>query len=262
MISVTSVELNAWIAALLYPLARILAVLATAPPFSNRALPMRTRLALGLAIAFAVAPGVAIPPGIIPGSGAGLAVLAQQMLIGFAMGFAIRIAFAAISMAGEIIGLQMGLGFATFYDPLNTAQTPVVAEFIGILATLVFIAINGHLMIIATIAESFAVLPVGAPLPQAESWSNLARTGSLIFASGVLISLPVVAALLITNVALGVLSRAAPQLSLFAVGFPLTLTGGFVVLILSLGYFADPLTRLFEQVLGNMLSLFVPARPA
>ena len=260
MISFTSVQLDAWIAAFFFPLARILALVATAPPFSNAAVPMNIKLVLGLAISLALVPTLPTMPAISPASGQGLMILAQQIVIGISMGFAMRLVIAAIDYAGEVIGLQMGLGFATFYDPDNTAQTPVVSEFMSLLGLLVLLSINGHLMILATLAQSFSALPVGASFVGAGTWSNFAHAGSIIFASGLMLALPVVCALLITNVALGVLTRAAPQLNLFAVGFPITLIGGFVMLILSLSYLAGPLTQLFEHGLQSMLGHFVPGR--
>lgn len=260
MISLTSAQLDVWIAAFFYPLSRILGLLATAPPFSNAALPVRIRLGLGLVVAIALAPALPPMPAVAPGSGLGLLVLAQQMLIGLAMGFAMRLAIAAIDFAGEVIGLQMGLGFATFYDPNNTAQTPVVSEFVSLLSLLVLLAINGHLMILATLAESFTALPVASGMPGADTWANLAHAGGIIFASGLMLALPIVVALLITNIALAVLARAAPQLNLFAIGFPLTLIGGFLLLITSLSYFTPPLLDLFDHGLRSMLGFFTRPR--
>lgn len=257
MISLTSAQLDAWIAAFFFPLARILALLATAPPFSNASVPMNIKLVIGLAVSLALSPALPPIPPVSPGSGEGLLILAQQMVIGTAMGFAMRLTVATIDYAGEIIGLQMGLGFATFYDPDNTSQTPVLSEVLSLLGLLVLLSINGHLMILATLVESFSALPIGGPFLASGSWSNLAHAGAIIFSSGLMLALPVVCALLITNLALGVLTRAAPQLNLFAVGFPLTLTGGFIMLILSLNYLAGPLTQLFERGLQSMLGHFV-----
>lgn len=259
MIEITSAQLDAWIAAFFFPLARTLSLIATAPPFSNAALPMRIKLMLGIAISLALVPALPPMPAVSPASGAGLMLLAQQMVIGSAMGFAMRLAVAAIDYAGEVTGLQMGLGFATFYDPQSTSQTPVLSNFLSLLGLLVLFSINGHLMILVTLGESFSVLPVGGTTLAAGSWSNLANAGGLIFSTGLMLSLPVITALLITNVALGVLTRAAPQLNIFAVGFPLTLIGGFLLLILSMSYLAGPLTQLFEHGLRSMLGYFVLA---
>ena len=259
MISFSSAEINAWIVAYFFPLARILALLAAAPPFNNAALSVRVRLMLGLAIAIAITP--ALPPiaPLEPASGIGLWILAQQLLIGFAMGFSLRLVFSAVDLAGNMIATQMGLGFATFYDPQNTAQTPVVSEFMGLLTLLIFMAINGHLMLIATLTHSFTVIPISATAPASGTWLNLANAGVVVFSSGLLLALPILVALLITNVALGVLSRAAPQLNLFAVGFPLTLALGFAMLIISMSYLGAPLQLLFEHGLQSMLGNFVVA---
>ena len=173
------------------------------------------------------------------------------------MGFAMRLVFSAIDLAGTMISNQMGLGFATAYDPQSAAQTAVISEFLGMLALLVFLAINGHLMVIATLSESFDVLPISAGIITNASWLNIANAGGVIFSSGVLLSLPVVVALLIANIALGVLGRVAPQLNLMAIGFPITIVLGFSALIVSLSYLASPLQQLFEFGLQSMLGYFV-----
>jgi len=259
MISLTSAEINAWIVAFFFPLARILAVLVSAPPFNNPALNVRIRLILGLAVTLAISPALPPMPAIDPASAAGLLILAQQMLIGFAMGFAVRLVLGAVDLAGSMISLQMGLGFASSYDPPTPGQTGVVSEFLGLLALLVFMAINGHLMVIATLTHSFTAIPVGAALPDAGSWWQLARSGAMIFSSGLLLALPILVALLITNLALAILSRAAPQLNLIVIGFPLTITLGFAGLMFGLSYLSQPLQQLFEYGLQSMLGNFSPA---
>ena len=256
MISFTSAELDAWIAAFAFPMVRILALLVAAPPFNNAGLSTRVRLVLGLAVAMAIIPALPPAPAVNPASGPGLLILSQQMIIGFAMGFALRLVFSAIDLAGMMISTQMGLGFATAYDPQTTSQTPVVSELIGMLALLVFLSIDGHLMVIATLVKSFSVLPIGGAVLEA-SWLNIANAGGLIFASGVMLALPVLVALLITNTALGVLGRVAPQLNLIVIGFPVTILLGFVALYVGMSYFAAPLQQLFEHGLRSMLGFFL-----
>lgn len=257
MFSITTTQIDAWIVAYAYPLVRILAFIAAAPLWSTAGIPRRTRLILGFGITIAIVPALPAMPAIAPGSMAGLWVLAQQMLIGIAMGFAARIIFSAVDMAGELIGMQMGLGFATSYDPLNSSQTPVISEFISLLGLLLFLSLNGHLIYVATLAQSFYAIPVSANPLGAASWLNLAELGSKIFSSGLLIALPVVVALMITNIALAVLTRAAPQLNIFALGFPLTLLGGFVALAISMNYLATPLQALYELALSSLLGFAV-----
>jgi flagellar biosynthetic protein FliR len=257
MFSITTTQIDAWIVAYAYPLARILAFIAAAPLWSTAGIPRRTRLILGFGITIAIAPALPAMPAVAPASLAGLWILAQQMLIGIGMGFAARIIFAAVDLAGEFIGMQMGLGFATSYDPLNSSQTPVISEFIGLIGLLLFLSLNGHLIYVATLAQSFNAIPVGPNPLGAGSWLNLAELGSKIFSSGLLIALPVVVALMITNIALAVLTRAAPQLNIFALGFPLTLTGGFVALAISMDYLAVPLQSLYEMALSSLLGFAV-----
>ncbi len=252
MISVTDAQLDAWLAAFIFPLARILGLVAAAPVFNNAAIPRRIKVVTGLAITFALAPALPAFPQVAPASWAGLGILLQQGLIGIALGFTVRLIFAGIDLAGELIGLQMGLGFAVFYDPQNATQLPIIAELIGLIALLIFLALDGHLITLALLAESFSVLPVGATSFQAAGWETLLRSGATIFSIGVLLALPLISALLIANIALGVLTKVAPQLNLFAVGFPLTLMAGFVMLALTMPYFSPALERMFEQGYGAL----------
>ena len=247
MISISSAQLDAWLAMLMFPLARVLGLFAIAPIFSSVGLSQQVRVLIGLAVAFAMAPGLPPMPAIPAGSWVGLIILAQQMLIGMLIGLTLRVVFSAIDVAGEMIGLQMGLSFAVFYDPQNAGQSAVLSEFLGLLATLIFLAMNGHLLALSVLAESFHLLPIGTTPIAAQSLAAVVSWAAVLFSAGVLLSLPIVAALLIANIAMGVLSRVAPQLNLFAVGFPVTIVSGFVVLTISLPYFGAALERLFDQ---------------
>lgn len=247
MISFSGAQLDAWLAAFMFPLARILALLASAPVFNNSAQPARVRLAVGLVITVALAPVLPPMPAIPAGSWVGLVVLAQQILIGLLMGFTLRIAFVAVDIAGELVGLQMSLSFAVLYDPQNGAQTPVLSEFLGLFATLLFLAMNGHLLTLSVLAESFRLLPVSAQPFGSGGFAALLAWSSTLFSAGVLLALPLIAALLIANLAMGVLARVAPQLNIFAVGFPVTLMTGFVVLTFSIPYLGAALERLFDR---------------
>lgn len=258
MLSISTSQIDAWIAFYAFPLARILGLIAAVPLWSTGGIPRRTRLILGLAITVAIAPALPEMPKVSPGSLAGLWILAQQMLIGIAMGFAARIVFAAVDLGGAFIGLQMGLGFATFYDPLGGSQTPVIAEFLGLISLLLFLALDGHLLYVATIAKSFVTIPVGPESLAPGSWKNLAELGGKMFSAGLLIALPVIVALMITNVGLAVLTRAAPQLNIFALGFPLTLLGGFVIVALGMNQLAGPLQALYQFAIEAMLGFAVP----
>lgn len=247
MITLTSAELHTWISALLWPLTRILGLIAVAPLFGNRSVPARVKIGLGVMLALIVAPTVPATPALDPMSYPGLLILLQQLIIGLAMGFAMRIVFAAVELAGTITGLTMGLGFATFFDPQSQGQSMVISQFMVLLATLAFLAVNGHLMLLSALAESFYTLPIATSGMTTPGFEQLAGWGGRIFSAGVQLSLPMVAALLITNIALGILTRAAPQLNIFGIGFPLTLSVGFIVIALALPYLATPLERLFQE---------------
>jgi len=237
------------------PMARIMGVLASAPVFSNAAQPKRIRLVAGLVITIALVPVLPPMPAIPPGSWVGLAVLAQQILIGVLLGFTLRIAFAAIDVAGELIGMQMSLSFAVFYDPQNAGQTPVLSEFLGLLTTLIFLAMNGHLLTLQVLAESFKLLPVSATPMQAGGFASFMAWSSTLFSAGLLLALPLIAALLIANLAMGVLARVAPQLNIFAVGFPVTLMSGFLVLMFSIPYFGAAMENLFDHAFRAMAEI-------
>ena len=245
MITVSSADINMWIAGLLWPLTRILGLLAAAPLFGNKAVPASVKVALGVMLALIVAPAVPALPAADPMSLAGLLILAQEMLIGLAMGFSIRIIFAAVEMAGEIASLTMGLGFATFFDPNTQGRSSAIGQFLALVATLGFLSVNAHLVLLSVLVESFSSLPISATPIYGGGFKQLADWGARIFSTGVQLSLPIVAALLITNVALGILTRAAPALNLFGIGFPITLGVGLLVVAMTLPYLATPVQNLF-----------------
>lgn len=259
MISFTSTQLDAWLAALIFPLTRILAMIASSPVFGNKQLPARAKVGISVLLAILIAPTIGAMPPVAIGSPQGLLIMIQQIIIGVAMGFTIRLIFTAVEMAGELAGLQMGLGFASFYDPINATHSAVIAQWMGTIAMLGFLAINGHLYMLSVLAESFQTLPIGHMLPGKGIYAVVSWGGS-IFVYALQISLPILAALLITNIALGILTRAAPQLNLFAVGFPITLAIGFFVLSLSVPYLVPLLDRLTQEGLGTALNLTKPPR--
>jgi flagellar biosynthesis protein FliR len=247
MLTLTSIEMNTWIAALLWPLTRILGLIAAAPIFGNRSVPVSAKVGLGVLLATIIAPTVPALPAADPMSLAGLLILIQELLIGLAMGFTMRIVFAAIEMAGEAASLTMGLGFATFFDPLTQGRSSAISQFLALVATMAFLAVNAHLVLLAALAESFISLPIAATPISAGGPHELALWGGRIFSAGLQLSLPILAALLITNIALGILTRAAPQLNIFGIGFPVSLGVGLLVLSLLLPYLSNPLQNLFNE---------------
>jgi len=179
-------------------------------------------------------------------------VLIQQILIGVAMGFSMRLVFAAFEMAGDLLGLQMGLAFAQFIDPARGTQTPLIGSFLGVLAMLTFLVIDGHLLVIAAVVQSFELIPISANLAVVNSQS-IAMAGSIMFMLALQISLPVMAAVLISNIVLGILARAAPQLNVMSIGFSITIGVGLWILWVSLPYFIAGI----DGAIGRLLSISV-----
>jgi flagellar biosynthetic protein FliR len=235
MITVSSLQLNTWVAAFLWPFLRIGAMLVAAPVFGARMVPVRVRLALALVLAVMMAPLVAQNIAAIdPLSAQGLLISAQQILIGLAMGFTLQMVFSAFVIGAQSIAMSMGLGFATVVDPQNGIQVPVVAQYYLTLATLIFLALNGHLLLVQLLVDSFQTLPVGVTGLSSNGLWEIVSWGGRMFAGAVLIALTGIAALLLINLAFGVMSRAAPQLNIFGVGFPVMMGAGFVVILVSL----------------------------
>lgn len=261
MLSFTDAQLNTWLVAFVWPLVRILGLLMAASVFGHRSVPARVKIGLGVFIALIVSPTLPPLPDVALGSWQGLFILVQQFLIGLAIGFTMRVVFAAVELAGEIIGLQMGLGFASFFDPQSAGQTLVLSRFFNLLAMLVFLAVNAHLLVLGLLAESFTTLPISAAPLAAEGFRSVASFGSTIFVVGLQIALPLIAVLLMTNLALGILTRSAPQLNIFAIGFPITLGVGLIVLDFSMPYFAPQMEGVIRQALQAGDSILRALRP-
>ncbi|MBK1721305.1 flagellar biosynthetic protein FliR [Thiocystis violacea] len=223
-----------WVSTFIWPFVRITAVMLVAPIFGARNVNVRARLALGFLLALVIAPQLGAAPQVDPLSLGGLVVAVHQVLIGIAMGFLMQMVFSTLTQAGESIALSMGLGFASAMDPVGGVQVPMVSQYYTILATLIFLALNGHLMLLQFLLHSFETLPIAAEgLTTDDLWA-VTRFGSAMFAGAVLIALPAIASLLLVNLAMGVITRAAPQLNIFAIGFPVTLLAGFVIILLTL----------------------------
>ena len=255
MLTLTSAEINTWIAALLWPLSRILGLIAAAPLFGNAGVPLRVKVLLGVFLALVIAPLVPAVPAVDPTSWAGLLILVKEMIIGLAMGFAMRLVFAAVEYAGEVASQTMGLGFAMFFDPSTRGRSSAISQFMALVATMAFLAVNGHLVLLEALAESFVTMPITETPFSSNAALELVRWGGRIFSAGLQIAMPIIAALLITQVALGILTRAAPQLNIFGIGFPITLGVGFLTLSLALPYLSAPIVNLFNQGIETTRSL-------
>ena len=251
MVTFSEAQLLGWITPLVWPFLRALALFTALPVLGTRTVPMRVRVALAAFVAFAAQAALPAPPAVALDSPLALALVAQQMVIGLALGFSVRLVFAAVEYAGEIVGLQMGLNFAAFFDPISAAPATTTSRFFGTTIAWLFIVLNGHLLVVAALVQSFAAFPV-APEPFAFLHATAPhRWGADVFAMGLWIALPLVTMLLFVNLVLGAISRVAPQINIFAIGFPVTLAVGLVGMVLTLPALAGPFTMALERALEN-----------
>lgn len=256
MLTLDSNQLMLWVGQFFWPLVRLLALFSTAPIFSERAVSKKVKIGLAVMITWILAPQLP-PTNVTLFSVGGFWLLIQQILIGIALGFTMQFAFATVRMAGELIGLQMGLSFATFFDPGSRLNMPVLARFLDMLAMLLFLTFNGHLWLISLLADSFHTLPIGGDPLNANAFLALAKAGGLIFLNGMRLALPLIILLLTINLALGLLNRVAPQLSVFAIGFPVTLSIGILTIGILMPLLAPFCEHLFSEVfdlLSDILS--------
>jgi flagellar biosynthetic protein FliR len=238
-----------------WPFVRIGAMLSVLPLFGASSVTPQTRIILTLFITLIVAPNLTLPPPVDPFTWQGVLFLVQQILIGLVMGTVFLIVFEAFTMAGHMVATGMGLAFAQMVDPATGVNSPVVSQYFTIIASLLFLAMNGHLLVIQVVVDSFEYLPVGTQFLNQESLRLLVEFGSYIFSAGVLISLPAVTALLLINVSFGVVTRAAPALNIFAVGFPVTLLAGLVMLSLMTPLILPHLQELISRAVDLITSL-------
>lgn len=246
----------AWLTPVLWPFLRVLGVFTTAPIFSSRAFPIRARIGLAFLVSLCAQATLTNQPPVSLDGVAALGTLIQQVGIGMAIGFTVRLVFTAVELAGEMVGLQMGLNFASFFDPMANAQVSAVSRFFGNIAVLLFIAINGHLTVLMAIIKSFDTFPIGGSLLQAFARVRVYELGADLFASGLWIALPMIGLLLFVNLTLGVISRVAPQMNIYAIGFPVTLTAGLAGIALVLPMMEQPLLALMDR----MLTMFAGGR--
>jgi flagellar biosynthetic protein FliR len=225
-------QATAFVGSLMWPFMRIGAMITAMPVLGTRMVPTRIKVIATLVISIFVLPLLPPVPEVEVLSLAGLFISLQQILIGVAMGFTLQLAFAALMIAGEAIAMSMGLGFASMIDPTNGVNVPVISQFLVIIGTLLFLALGGHLMIIQLVVNSFQTLPISPTGVDRESFWAIVNWGSQMFIGAIWIAIPALISMLAVTLALGVMTRAAPQLNIFSVGFPITMFLGFIILLL------------------------------
>jgi flagellar biosynthetic protein FliR len=246
-ISFTEAQLNLWLAGFVWPLFRIGALVMAAPVMNTRQIPVMFRVALVLILTWLVVPVLPRPPLVDLFSSDSLLMLLQQLLIGVMMGFLLQMVFGALVFGGQVIAYSMGLGFASMMDPQNGVQVPVISQFYMIFAILLFLLVNGHLILIDLLVQSFHTFPVAMDGISRNGLMDVLAWGSRMFSGGLVMALPVMAALLLVNLGMGIITRAAPQLNIFAVGFPITILIGFVLVWATLPIVLDNFQELLAE---------------
>lgn len=243
----------------IWPLFRILALFASAPIFSEKSINKKIKISLALLITGLISPMLP-DPDIHLFSLDGILLAIEQIVIGCIMGLTAQFIFVAVKNAGEIIGLQMGLSFATFFDPVSGGNMPVVARFLNLIVTLLFLSFNGHLWMINVLIDSFTTFPINGSILNPDGFLYFVKSASLIFKFGMLIGLPIITLLLCINFTLGLLNRLTPQLSIFVIGFPLTLTIGMIalsVMMYTLSPSFESMMMLMFELISHLFSALV-----
>jgi len=258
IMELSTAEITGLLGGYMWPFIRIAALVMTAPIFSSKFVTVRSRLLLAIALSIVIIPAMpAIDiPAVEPLSGTGLLIIAHQILIGACMGFMLQLLFNAFIIAGQIVAMQMGLGFASMVDPQNGVTVPVISQFYLIFVTLVFISLDGHLILIQVLAESFVTLPVSSSGLPYTSFRDIVAQASWMYAAGVLVALPAIGSLMMVNLSFGILSRAAPQISPFSIGFPMSIILGFTIILVTLPAASNHLVTMADQML-QMIRLLV-----
>ena len=253
MITFTEGQIISWLSAVICPFLRVLALMTSAPLYSSRAVPMRVKIGLSMLVALMIAGASQAPSAIRIDSPLAVAAALQQVSIGLAIGFAARLIVATAELAGELIGLQMGLNFAVFFDPSSNAQTSSVSRLFGQIALMLLLVANIHLTLLMVVIRSFDVFPVAADGFSPLRHLRLHDLGAEVFSGAFWIALPVIALLMFANFALGFISRVAPQMNVFSIGFPVTVTLGMAAVATIIPALEQPFAALAAAMLSNFL---------
>lgn len=247
-----------WFNQFYWPFLRIGGLLMVAPVIGDTRVPVRIRIGFCLALTVVILPATNAIPSIAPISIDGILSAGIQILIGISIGFMIQLVFNAVVIGGESIATTMGLGYALMNDPSNGVQVPIVSQFYTIFVTLLFLAFNGHHALIELLALSFKYLPIGQTISNNMLW-HLIEWSSVLFNGALRVALPALAALLTVNLIMGIMTRSAPQLNIFSIGFPITMLVGFLVLLFTLPTVSMTFQSLITDALESV-STFLQVR--
>jgi len=250
-VNFTEEQILAVLGSYIWPFIRISSMLISIPVLSVRVLTAKVKVLAAWIITLTIVPMVPDTAHITILSYQGFMVAVQQLAIGLTTGFILQMVFSVMLVASQSIAYSMGLGFASMVDPATGIQVPVVAQVFVISSSLIFLSVNGHLLVIEMLVESFRTLPIGiVGMSRNDLWRVIIWS-SHIFSTGILLALPIMAALLFVNISFAVAARAAPQLQIFAVGFPITIMLGMVLIWITV----DNTLTVFTDVLAEGFSL-------
>jgi len=252
----TDDQLVTIVATYFWPFIRISAFFYALPIISSGIIPIYIKTGLAIFIAFLVSPTLPPLPIVDVLSVDGLVISIFQIIIGLALGFLVKIVFSALETGGYIIGQTMGLGFAQMNDPSSGVTVPVISQFYTVIATLIFLVMNGHLIMIDVLVNSFSIIPIDASSQLNDGIWQLILWAGWVFTGAILIALPAVGALLLVNIAFGVMMRAAPQLNIFSIGFPISLMLGLSFILLTLPVFSNQFLSLLDNTILTAAELF------
>ncbi|ODS23000.1 flagellar biosynthetic protein FliR [Candidatus Endobugula sertula] len=255
MLVVTESYIIGLVGQYLLPLIRITAFFMAAPIFGTRLVSARVRLLLGVSMTILIAPFLADLQAVSNLSMTTMLIVIQQMMVGIALGFVFQVVFQVFILAGQYIAMKMGLGFASMNDPANGVSVTVLSQFYMLTTTLLFLSVNGHLVLIQILIDSFSILPIGVIGLDAQSFYQIVNLGGWMFGSALTIALPVLTALLLVNIAFGVMSRSAPQMNIFAVGFPITLLFGLFIMWVGFPALLPSFNMLIDEAFNFAINL-------
>ncbi|MCP4596512.1 flagellar biosynthetic protein FliR [Neptuniibacter sp.] len=257
MFEISIAEIEQWVAVFLWPLFRIASFFMAVPLLGSNLINARVRLMLALAVTAVIAPLLPPMPDFDGLNFNSYLIIGQQIIIGAMLGFLFQVFYQIFVLGGQMIAMQMGLGFASMTDPANGISVVMLGQFYLTLIMMIFVSLNGHLVMIEVVVRSFDVVPVALDVLDRNSYWKVVMAGTWMFSAAFLMAVPAVTALLVVNMAFGIMSRAAPQLNILAVGFPFTMVLGLFINWVNLGGFLDQYMRISRFVLDYIEALFL-----
>lgn len=248
-------QLSQFIGTYIWPMLRISAFYLAIPIIGARTVPARLRIILTLFTTLLIAPVLPASPVTSMLSAQGFMMVIQEVLIGLALGFCMQVVLHVFLLAGQFMAMKMGLGFAAMNDPSSGVSVTILSQFYLLLSTLLFLSTNGHLVVLQLMIDSFTTFPIGGGGMNSAHFSTIVDMGSWMFNAALLITLPLFTSLMIVNMSFGVMSRSAPQLNVFTVGFPITLIFGFILMWFTLANFLPVYFEVMEEGISTLRTL-------